>query len=131
MNTPFCNYPYNEFQILCLCNYAKCNFCNIVFLVPDQYLAFADDKYQMNMLWNKSPFGHMKPVATTTSEASKKFKLAQMRGSWVKSSKESSMYGQLHMPDTQLPNGFTALYHDVDKPLPLKGTAAEVLNQGN
>ncbi|XP_065015437.1 squamosa promoter-binding-like protein 12 [Musa acuminata AAA Group] len=90
-----------------------------------------NDKYQMNMLWNKSPFGHMKPVATTTSEASQKFMLAQMRGSWVKSSKESSMYEQLHMPDTQLANGFTALYHDVDKPLPLKGTAAEVLNQGS
>ncbi|THU71826.1 hypothetical protein C4D60_Mb04t05600 [Musa balbisiana] len=70
-------------------------------------------------------------VATTTSEASQKFKLAQMRGSWVKPSKENSIYGQLHMPDTQLPNGFTALYHDVDKPLPLKGTAAEVLNQGS
>lgn len=93
-------------------------------------MAFADNKHQMNYLWNKAPFGHMKPMASSKSEGSQTFKLTQIKAPWMKSTKEVSIDGQLHLPNTQLSNGFPALYHDVDKLLPLKGTATEVLNQG-
>ncbi|XP_009396218.2 squamosa promoter-binding-like protein 3 [Musa acuminata AAA Group] len=90
-----------------------------------------DNKHQMNYLWNNAPFGHMKPMASSKSEGSQTFKLTQIKAPWMKSTKEVSIDGQLHLPNTQLSNGFPALYHDVDKLLPLKGTATEVLNQGS
>lgn len=91
---------------------------------------FADDRHHMNLLWNKTLFGHMRSMASTTIEGSQNDKLTQMRGPWVKSTKELGIDEQLPLPNTQLSNGFFTLYHDVDKLLPLKGTAAEVLNQG-
>ncbi|THU62361.1 hypothetical protein C4D60_Mb01t04330 [Musa balbisiana] len=89
-----------------------------------------DDKHQMNLLWNKAPFGHMKPLASTNIEGLPSFKLTQ-KGSWEKSPKEGGTDAQLHLPNAQLSNGFFTLYPDVDKLLPLKGTATEVLNQGS
>ncbi|XP_064998261.1 squamosa promoter-binding-like protein 12 isoform X1 [Musa acuminata AAA Group] len=89
-----------------------------------------DDKHQMNLLWNKAPFGHMKPVASTNIEGLPSFKLTQ-KGSWEKSPKDGGTDAQLHLPNAQLSNGFFTLYPDVDKLLPLKGTATEVLNQGS
>ncbi|RRT48583.1 hypothetical protein BHM03_00030994 [Ensete ventricosum] len=100
------------------------------FLIDECYVAFADNKHQMNYLWNKAPFGHMKPMASSKSEGSETFKLTQIKAPWMKPTKEVSIDGQLHLPNTQLSNGFPALYHDIDKLLPLKGTATEVLNQG-
>ncbi|CAL9115516.1 unnamed protein product, partial [Musa textilis] len=92
--------------------------------------SFYDEKHQMNLLWNKAPLGHMKPMASTNVEGLPSFKLTQ-RGSWEKSPKEGGTDAQLHSPNGQLSNGFFTLYHDVDKLLPLRGTATEVLNQGN
>ncbi|WOL17399.1 squamosa promoter-binding-like protein 12 isoform X1 [Canna indica] len=94
--------------------------------------SFYDDKRQMNFLWNKAPFGHMRTMTSATgTDGSQNFKLTQVRGPWVKSTKDGNMNRQMHLPNSQIVNGFSALYHDVDKLLPIKGTVAEVLNQGS
>ncbi|WOK92699.1 squamosa promoter-binding-like protein 12 isoform X2 [Canna indica] len=93
--------------------------------------SFYDEKHQMNLLWNKTPFGQMRSMASNTIEGLQNFKLTQTKGPWMKTTKEGCIDGQLHLPNTQLSNGIFSLYHDVDKLLPLRATATEVLNQGS
>lgn len=68
-------------------------------------------------------------MATTTNEGMQDFKLTQTEGLSIKSTK-CGIDGWPNLPNTQISNGLFSLYHDVDKLLPLKGTTAEVLNQG-
>ncbi|XP_042453164.1 squamosa promoter-binding-like protein 11 isoform X1 [Zingiber officinale] len=93
--------------------------------------SFCDDKQQMKFLWNKAPFGQMRSMTSTINEDLQSFKLTQTKGPWTKSGKEGSIDGQQYLPNTELSNGCFSLYQDVDKLLPLKGTVAEVLNQGS
>lgn len=93
-------------------------------------MAFADDKQQMKFLWNKAPLGQMRSMTSTINEGMQSFKLTQTKGPWTKSGKEGSIDGQQYLPNTELSNGYFSLYQDVDMLLPLKGTVAEVLNQG-
>ncbi|XP_008789607.2 squamosa promoter-binding-like protein 12 [Phoenix dactylifera] len=89
---------------------------------------FYDD--QQNFLWNQAQFGQMRPTVTSMWEGSCDFKVAQMKGSWMKSAKVGSIDGQLHLPNSQRSNAFSTLCHEVDRLLPMKGITAEVLNQG-
>ncbi|XP_008781704.2 squamosa promoter-binding-like protein 12 [Phoenix dactylifera] len=89
---------------------------------------FYDDR--QNFLWNQPPFGQMRPTVSSTWEGSCDFKVLQMKGSLMKSTKVGGIDGQLHLPNSQRSNTFSTLSQEVDRLLPLKGTPAEVLNHG-
>lgn len=69
-------------------------------------------------------------MVSTAIQDSQNFKFTQMKGPWIKPTKECNIDGHLNLSSSQILNGFPSLYHDGDKLLPLQGTAAEVLNQG-
>ncbi|THU51962.1 hypothetical protein C4D60_Mb06t36610 [Musa balbisiana] len=71
----------------------------------------------------------MTSIASSIWDGSGSLKLTQSEGSWRKSSKTGSTNGQLLFPsNTNLNNAYTG--HDMDSLLALKGTTAEILNQG-
>ncbi|KAJ0965548.1 hypothetical protein J5N97_026686 [Dioscorea zingiberensis] len=92
--------------------------------------SFYDDRHQMDLLLNRVPFGHTRPNMNSTWDASWDFKLMQARGSWIKSTKAGVFDGPLGFPSGGHSNTSSTLRNDLDRLLPLKGTTAEVLNQG-
>lgn len=95
----------------------------------DLLMTYPDDR--QNFLWNQSSFGQMRPTGSSTWEGSYDFKVLQMKGSLMKSTKVGGIDGQLHLPNSQRSNTFSTLSHEVDRLLPFKGPPAEVLNHGN
>ncbi|MQM04462.1 hypothetical protein Taro_037263 [Colocasia esculenta] len=91
--------------------------------------SFYDDRQQMNLLLNRSQFGHMRS-ANSTWESSCDFKLTQAKGPWTSSNKTGGIGGQLYLPSNELSTTASPFRHDLDRLLPFKGTTAEVLNQG-
>lgn len=102
----------------------------VPFLVAKAYLAFINNKHRLNFLWNVAVFDHGRTMVGTTIEEPHNFKFTQMREQWMKPTKEVNIDGQLPLPNAQFLNAFPSLYHEGDKLLPLRGTATEVLNQG-
>ncbi|MQM16864.1 hypothetical protein Taro_049825 [Colocasia esculenta] len=91
--------------------------------------SFYDDRKQMNLLLNQPPFGHLR-LTNSTWESSSDFKLPQVKGPWIRSTKAGDICGQLIFPSNELSMTIPTLRHDLDRLLPFKGTTAEVLNQG-
>ncbi|KAK1290985.1 Squamosa promoter-binding-like protein 3 [Acorus calamus] len=91
---------------------------------------YADDRHQMNLIFNSPSFGHARPPKNLTWEGSLDFKHAQEKGSWNMSIKLGGINGQLHLPNTELPNTVSNIHSDLDRLLPFKSTSAAVLNQG-
>ncbi|RWW05377.1 hypothetical protein GW17_00031350 [Ensete ventricosum] len=90
---------------------------------------FSHDKQQANLVFGQSPFRQMTSIPSSIWDGSGSFKLTQSEGSWRKSSKTGSTNGQLLFPsNAHLSNVYTG--HDMDSLLALKGTTAEILNQG-
>ncbi|ONK68051.1 uncharacterized protein A4U43_C05F6790 [Asparagus officinalis] len=92
--------------------------------------SFYDGRQQMNFVLNRSPFGNMRPTASSTWEDSCGFSLTHSRGSWIKSMKTRGMDGHLHFSNYDLSNTVSSLPQGLDKLMPLKGTTTEVLSQG-
>ncbi|XP_074573549.1 squamosa promoter-binding-like protein 12 [Curcuma longa] len=76
-------------------------------------------------------FDHGRTMVSTAIQDSQNFKFTQMKGPWIKPTKECNIDGHLNLSSSQILNGFPSLYHDGDKLLPLHSTASEVLNQGS
>ncbi|XP_065011332.1 squamosa promoter-binding-like protein 12 isoform X1 [Musa acuminata AAA Group] len=92
-------------------------------------VSYYDDKQQANLVFGQSPFHQMTSIASSIWDGSGSLKLTQSEGSWRKSSETGSTNGQLLFPsNTNLNNAYTG--HDMDSLLALKGTTAEILNQG-
>lgn len=92
-------------------------------------LPFYDNRQQMNLLASRAPFGQIRPSVGSTLEGSVDFKLADMKGPWMKSTKVDSE-GQLLHSGSELSNDYSTLHHDLDKIFPFKTPTAEILNQG-
>lgn len=93
--------------------------------------SFYDGGQQMNLGLNRVPLVHTRPAADITWEDSCNFKLAQAKGSCLRSTRGEGIDGHLHLPGVELPSTISTLRcHDFDKLLSFKGATAEVLNQG-
>ncbi|KAG6506675.1 hypothetical protein ZIOFF_032002 [Zingiber officinale] len=103
----------------------------VLFLVAKGYIVFINGKHHLNFLWNLAAFDHGRTMVSTAIQDSQNFKFTQMKGPWIKPTKECNIDGHLNLPSSHILNGFSSLYHDGDKLLPCRGTAAEVLNQGS
>jgi hypothetical protein len=94
-------------------------------------------------MWNKAPFGLMRPLTSSSWEGLSDLKFSNGKELWIKPAKATggSVDGQiLHLgsqngnhntnPNSNLSNPFPTLSHDVDGLLPIKGTTVQVFNQG-
>lgn len=94
-------------------------------------------------MWNKAPFGLMRPVTSSSWEGLSDLKFSNGKELWIKPAKANGglVDGQiLHLGsqngnhntnlNSNLSNPFPTLSHDVDGLLPIKGTTVQVLNQG-
>nr|DAD38706.1 TPA_asm: hypothetical protein HUJ06_013028 [Nelumbo nucifera] len=92
--------------------------------------SFYDERQQMSLMLNRIPIIHMRPAVSPTWESASDFKFTQTKGSPMRPAKAGSIDGQLHLPSNEVPNAISTLSHEPQRLLSLKGTTAEVLNQG-
>ncbi|KAJ4747873.1 Squamosa promoter-binding-like protein 12 [Rhynchospora pubera] len=108
--------------------------------VPSPYY---DERRQISFMWNKAPFGLMRPVTSSSWEGLSDLKFSNGKDLWIKPAKGNGglVDGQiLHLGsqngnhntnlNPSLSNPFPTLGHDVDGLLSVKGTTVQVLNQG-
>jgi hypothetical protein len=94
-------------------------------------------------MWNKAPFGLMRPVTNSSWEGLSDLKFSNGKELWIKPPKTTGglVDGQiLHLGsqngnhnsnlNSNMSNPFPTLGHDVDGLLPFKGTTVQVLTQG-
>ncbi|CAL9176920.1 unnamed protein product [Musa hybrid cultivar] len=93
--------------------------------------SYYDDRHQMNLVFGRAPLGHVTTTVSFPRNNLGSFKLLQAKESWIKSNKAGCTDGQLQFSSICQPNNASTLNHDLDRLLSFKGTAAEVLNQGN
>ncbi|CAL9196822.1 unnamed protein product, partial [Musa hybrid cultivar] len=93
--------------------------------------SYYDDRHQMNLVFGRAPLGHVTTTVSFPRNNLGSFKLLQAKESWTKSNKAGCTDGQLQFSSICQPNNSSTLNHDLDRLLSFKGTAAEVLNQGN
>ncbi|XP_078161929.1 squamosa promoter-binding-like protein 11 [Carex rostrata] len=103
---------------------------------------FYDERRQISFMWNKAPFGLMRPATNSSweglSSSDLKFSNSNGKEVWMKPANGKGLVdGQmLHLGsqngsdhNTNL-NPYSTLGHDVDGLLPIKATTVQVLNQG-